>query len=48
MENLLNIFIIGLLILLGGLPTLYLTFSVPIVIVYKFYRKFHYGISLMK
>ncbi len=33
--------------IIGGLSTLYLLFSMPAVIIWKFYRKFKYHISLM-
>ncbi len=33
--------------IIGGLSTLYLFFSMPAVIIWKFYRKFKYHISLM-
>jgi len=31
---------------IGGLTTLYLFFSLPAVIIWKFYRKFKFGISV--
>ncbi|WP_349672646.1 hypothetical protein [Lacrimispora sp.] len=31
---------------IGGLTTLYLFFSFPAVIIWKFYRKLKYGISV--
>lgn len=33
--------------IIGGLTTLYLFLSMPAVIIWKFYRKFKYNISLM-
>lgn len=32
---------------IGGLSTLYLFFSMPAVIIWKFYRKFKYHISIL-
>ena len=41
-----NALVIFLLILLGGVPILYLTLSIPVVIVWKIYRKIKYGYTL--
>ena len=38
--------IIGAVALLSILCCVYLTLATPIIIVWKFYRKFHYGMSL--
>ena len=44
---------IGLIILMiiggaaGLLSTLYLTLSIPVVLIYKVFRKVRYGISMM-
>ncbi len=46
-----QIFIIIITILfgiIGGGATIYLTLSIPAVLVYKFYRKFKYKISLFE
>lgn len=45
MELLRNLLIIGILSLLGGLPTIYLTISLPIMLGYKLFRKIKYGSS---
>ena len=41
-----------LLAIIGGatglLTTAYLVFSIPAVLIYKLYRKLHFGISMMK
>ncbi|WP_200801302.1 hypothetical protein [Clostridium sp. Marseille-P2415] len=45
-----NAFIIFLIVIyavIGGISTLYLFFSMPAVIIWKFYRKFKYHISIM-
>lgn len=47
MTGLFNALLIAFLVLVGGLPTLYLTVSVPAVLGYKIYRKVRYKISLM-
>lgn len=33
--------------LLGGLATLFIVFSAPVVIIWKIYRKIRYNISIM-
>ncbi len=45
--NAVIIFLIIVYAIIGGLSTLYLFFSMPAVIIWKFYRKFKYHISLM-
>ncbi len=37
---------VGLLILIGGIPSILLTISVPVVFGWKVYRKFKYGYTL--
>ncbi len=38
--------ILGLIALVTILIVLFLTLSMPVIIVWKFYRKFRYGLSL--
>ncbi|EXG86040.1 hypothetical protein [Lacrimispora sp.] len=45
--NAVIILLIVVYAIIGGLSTLYLFFSMPAVIIWKFYRKFKYNISLM-
>ncbi len=45
--NAVIILLIVVYAIIGGLSTLYLLFSMPAVIIWKFYRKFKYHISLM-
>jgi phosphate starvation-inducible membrane PsiE len=40
------VFLMVVYAVIGGLTTLYLFFSFPAVIVWKFYRKLKYGISV--
>lgn len=47
MSSFVGILSVVLLGIIGGLPTIFLTLSVPVVIGYKIYRKCRYGISLM-
>ena len=46
MENVFSVIMVVLMALLGGLPTIYLTVSIPVVLGQKIYRKVKYGRSL--
>lgn len=46
MENVFGVIMVALMGVLGGLPTLYLTVSIPVVLGQKIYRKVKYGRSL--
>ena len=46
MGNIFDIVTVGLLFLIGGLPSIILAFSVPVVLGWKVYRKIKYGYSL--
>ena len=46
MGNIVSIILVVLMALLGGLPTIYLTVSIPVVIGQKIYRKVKYGCSM--
>lgn len=46
MSGILDTILMIFLFILGVLPTLYLTLSIPAVIVWKIYRKVKYGYSL--
>lgn len=48
MSTFIGILTMIFLVIVGGLPTLFMVASVPAVLVYKIHRKIHYGISLMK
>ncbi len=41
-----NAVVMFLLVLMGGIPVLYLTLSIPVVVVWKIYRKIKYGYTL--
>jgi len=45
--NAVIILLIVIYAIIGGASTLYLFLSMPAVIIWKFYRKFKYHISLM-
>ncbi|CUX69270.1 MULTISPECIES: hypothetical protein [Clostridia] len=45
--NAIIVLLIVVYAIIGGASTLYLFFSMPAVIIWKFYRKFKYHISLM-
>lgn len=47
MSSIGDFLVMAALVLVGGTPTLYLLFSIPVVIGYKIYRKIHFGISIM-
>ena len=46
MGNIFDIVTVGLLFLIGGVPSIILTLSVPVVLGWKIYRKIKYGYSL--
>ncbi len=46
MENFVSVVMVILMALLGGVPTVYLTVSLPVVIFQKIYGKIKYGKSL--
>ena len=46
MGVILDYLIVGFLVLIGGVPSVLLTLSVPVIVVWKIYRKFKYGYSL--
>ena len=46
MGNIVSIILVVLMAVLGGLPTIYLTVSIPVVIGQKIYRKVKYGCSM--
>ena len=41
-----NAILVVLLFLIGGVPSIILTLSVPVMLVWKIYRKARYGYSL--
>lgn len=46
MEILSNILVFFIMAIIGGIPCLYMTLSIPAVIGWKIYRKFKYNLSL--
>lgn len=46
MENLIGIVMVAFMAVLGGVPTLYLLISLPVVLAQKIIGKFKYGKSL--
>lgn len=46
MGNIISIIMVILMALLGGVPTIYITLSLPVVICQKIYGKVKYGKSL--
>ena len=41
-----NAILVVLLVLIGGVPSILLTLSVPVMLVWKIYREVRYGYSL--
>lgn len=46
MQNLWSMLLIVFMVILGGIPTLYILVSLPVILVQKIYRKVKYGISI--
>ncbi len=46
MELFMQILCIIFMAVIGGLPTLYMVVSMPVILVWKIYRKFKYHISI--
>ncbi|MDO4332662.1 MAG: hypothetical protein Q4C58_08230 [Eubacteriales bacterium] len=46
MGNIVSIIMVILMVLLGGVPTIYITVSLPVVLCQKIYGKIKYGKSL--
>lgn len=46
MTAVLNIFLILFLIVMGVIPILYMSLSIPVIIVWKIYRKIRFGYTL--
>ena len=45
--NVITILLLVTYAVIGGVSTLYLLFGMPAMIIWKFYRKFKYNISIM-
>ena len=46
MGDIANVILVGLMVLLGGIPSIYILVSMPIILAEKFYGKIKYGKSL--
>ncbi len=46
MGDIANVILVGLMVLLGGIPSIYILVSMPVILAEKFYRKIKYGNSL--
>lgn len=46
MANILNLALVGLMVLIGGIPSLYILISMPIILAGKIHQKIKYGKSL--
>lgn len=46
MGSITDLLMVAVIVLIGGIPSIILTLSVPVVLGWKIYRKFKYGLSL--
>lgn len=46
MSNILNLILVGFMVLLGGIPSIYIVVSMPIILAGKISQKIKYGKSL--
>lgn len=46
MDNIVNVLMIAVMAILGGIPSLYILISMPVILVQKVYGKVKYGRSL--
>ena len=46
MQSLVSMFLVAFMVILGGIPSLYILISLPVSLVQKIYRKVKYGTSV--
>ncbi|MDE6960408.1 MAG: hypothetical protein K2P27_06060 [Lachnospiraceae bacterium] len=46
MENMVSLLMVGIMVLLGGIPSVYILVSMPVILAQKIYGKIKYGKSL--
>lgn len=46
MENMISLLMIGIMVLLGGVPSIYILVSMPVILAQKIYGKVKFGKSL--
>ncbi len=46
MEQIGSLLMVGIMILLGGIPSIYILISMPVILAGKIYRKVRFGNSL--
>lgn len=46
MQNLFSMFLVAFMVILGGIPSLYILISLPVILAQKIYRKARYGTSI--
>lgn len=46
MEGIFSVVMVGLMVLLGGVPSIYILVSMPVILAEKIYGKVKYGKSL--
>lgn len=44
--DIMNILLVGIMVVLGGIPSIYILVSMPVILVEKIIRKVKYGTSL--
>ena len=43
MQDAINILMVGIMVLLGGIPSIYILVSMPVILAGKIYRKVRFG-----
>lgn len=46
MGDITSVILVGIMIILGGIPSIYILISLPVILGQKIYRKIKYGYSL--
>lgn len=46
MGDLLNLLLIGIMVIIGGVPSIYILVSMPVILAGKIYRKVRFGTSM--
>ncbi len=46
MDQLLSYILFAIMAIIGGIPTVFLVLSIPVIIVWKVYRKIRFGYKL--
>lgn len=46
MGDLLNLLLVGIMVIIGGVPSIYILVSMPVILAGKIYRKVRFGTSM--